>query len=164
MLSIWKVVKDITKKLNSNKRLKFSILLLVFIFLIFIRLFLIDVDSPIPVPADAAFRTDQGWFSHNALNKIQTDDWFFVEDRNEITHTFLYSYIQYFNFKIFGVKYSVAKFQSILFSLLSVIFLSLFYKKFLSHNFYLIFLFLTLLNYFYLVYSQAALTRTPVTE
>lgn len=152
-----------TKNIKQNNKRFFEVaLIVVILFSICIRVLTISSDSPIPVPADAAFRTDQGWYSHNTLNKIQSGNWFFAEDRNEITHTALFSYIQYLSFKIFGVHLWSARIQALFFSILLIIVSTIFFIK--TENSQIGFFFCLVLsfNYLHIVYSRAALVEPTV--
>lgn len=138
------------------------IILFLVLFFVILRITFINADSPVPIPEDAAFRTDQGWYSQNAIYRINTGKWFAPFDRNPMIHTALYGFIQFLFFRLFGVQFWVAKLQTIIFSILTILILYLYIKKKDSLKVSIFFLVFVSFNYFFLMYSRVALIEPTV--
>ena len=135
-----------------------------FIFLLFslmLLLRLIHLNADPPASTFTYFPIDEGWWVHNAKNKVLFGKWI-LDDYNTMFYAPLFNYITYLSFKFSGVGISQARLASAVFGFLTLVFFYLFVKDLWNFKGALISVFLLGFSHVFLRYNRSALPETSM--
>jgi 4-amino-4-deoxy-L-arabinose transferase-like glycosyltransferase len=150
----------------KNVIVKVQILLAFLISALLISRFVyINADFPINIIKvfSGAIYTDEGWYASNAVNYLVLGDWYLAGDFNPAVNLPIFTIIQVFFFKIFGVSISSARALTVIFSILITYLVYIFVKRHKTKTIALLTVFFLSVNFFFFAFSRLAFLELPMT-
>lgn len=103
------------------------------------RAVLLNADPPAgTLSSCGVFRTDEGWYTHNAVNRILIGKWVIPADFNPMSHIPLCTLIEFIVFRILGISFTSARLIGVMASLLTIYLLFFVLRRSFSTGFALI--------------------------
>lgn len=156
------MLQKIISNILCNKKSQYLLLIILFIFMSLVRIIHINADPPAgSLSWSGVFLTDEGWWTHNAVNKVLFGDWI-VDDFNPIFITPAFTFFQFISFKLLGVSFASARLVCVFFSLFTLIFIFLSLKDWFKKEIVLLSVVFLGFNYVYIMYNRLALLETPM--
>ncbi len=149
--------------LNLTRSIKIISFISVFILVlsIGIRVYAPLADLPPDISISGSIYTDEGNQCHNSRSKILYDKWY--EDDWQVTrYNPILPYVKFAIFKIFGVGFLQVRSVSIIFSILTLLFLYLIFRSYFSPLLSLFGAALVGLNFFIVMYGKIGTFEIPM--
>ncbi len=134
---------------------------LLFIILFALRIINIEADAPVKLSSSRAPFTDEGFYAHNARNQILFGNWI-LDEWNPIYSLPLFTVVDYIGFSLFGVGLVQIRFMSVLFSILTLLFLYFLVMQSWDRKVATLSLLFLGLNYISLMYNRLALAENSM--
>ncbi|RLB03619.1 MAG: hypothetical protein DRG83_06630 [Deltaproteobacteria bacterium] len=132
-------------------------ILALFGLMLFVRLIFLTADPPLLQRYH--FNTDEGWWVHNARNKVLFGDWI-LDDYNTMFYAPLYNYIAYLIFNLLGIGFVQVRLISVTFGFSTLIVFYFFLKEGWNKKGALIGVSLLGFSHVFLRYNRIALPET----
>ncbi|MDD5491390.1 MAG: glycosyltransferase family 39 protein [bacterium] len=138
-------------------------LALVIVMILFagLRIIHLSADAPIGLSWGRGPFTDEGFYAHNARNKILFDNWS-MDDYNYHFVSPVMSAINYIAFKSIGLKYGSMRVCAVFFSLLTLFLIFNLVRKKYDYTTALMSGFMIIFSYFYLMYNRLFISEIPM--
>jgi len=146
--------------LNSTNWFYRIAFLLCIVSLCILRVLFLDCDPPPELSASGGYFADEGFWTHNARNKILFGEWVSDEWNNMYVSPILHC-LTYASFSAFGVSFISARLVPVVLSILSIVVISIYFQRRGKRNISLLILLFLGLQYPFLVYNRIAIVETP---
>lgn len=146
---------------KQNKLFILGMFSTIFLF-IFLRVIHLNSDPPAELlSGQGVYQSDEGYWCHNARNKVLFGE--FIRDGfNPMFTVPVYTLLQTINFKLFGISLIQARLLNVVISILTLLILIIWLRKFYSTKTILLLTFLLCFNFVYTMYSRMALIETTL--
>ena len=109
-------------KMNHFKDLKLIVVPIIFLVAVFLRLAFLDADPPSTV--DLQFISDEGWWVHNARNKLLFDTWIMDDFNQSLLASPPFCIATYSAYSLFGVGFGASRLVPVICGLLTLLLFS----------------------------------------